>query len=308
MPIVMPVMVSVVRSFLRPRFLRSLMRSSPFRRRAVDRVAVNRSGADVVNGEPAHGLCYPSQHGNTLGFRRDRANGRLSIDSIDARGGVRLGSPRRAVTGLSQRLESPRGAHEPRGASRRAGSDQATPRHGATRDPHRTRRRREDATGAAHGPRSRRALLRWRGLRGVGGDRVECGRSLLRWQRHSGCRIARHHGRSRCSAITSPTSVFCSCSTTASTFSRGSRCSPARCCAGARIFRSSPPVASPSALPEKSSNSSSRWRCPIPTTIRRPRPGSRTPSRCSWSGRQREDAVHGRCEQRAGSTRTVPPA
>ncbi len=71
MPMVMPVMVSVVRSFLRPRFLRSLMRSSPFRRRAVDRVAVSRSGAGVVNGEPAHGMCYPSQYGNTLGFRGD---------------------------------------------------------------------------------------------------------------------------------------------------------------------------------------------------------------------------------------------
>jgi hypothetical protein len=45
------------------------MRSSPFRRRAVDRVAVSHSGAGVVNGEPAQALCYPSQYGNTLGFR-----------------------------------------------------------------------------------------------------------------------------------------------------------------------------------------------------------------------------------------------
>ena len=55
MPIVMPVMVSVVRSFLRPRFLRSLMRSSPFRRHAINRVAISHSGTGVVNGDPAHG-------------------------------------------------------------------------------------------------------------------------------------------------------------------------------------------------------------------------------------------------------------
>ena len=36
-----------------------------------DRVAVRQSGAGVVNGEPAHALCYPNQYGNTLGFRGD---------------------------------------------------------------------------------------------------------------------------------------------------------------------------------------------------------------------------------------------
>ena len=69
MPIVMPVMVSVVGAFSGPG-----SKSHAFialRCAAVDRVAVSRSGAGVVNGETAHGMCYPRQYGNTLGFRGD---------------------------------------------------------------------------------------------------------------------------------------------------------------------------------------------------------------------------------------------
>src|SRR6476660_9359929 len=87
MPIVMPVMVSVVRSFLRPRFLRILMCSSPLRRHAVKRVAISHSGTGAVSGDRAHDR-VPGYLGKTLGLRCDRANGRLSIDPIDARTGV----------------------------------------------------------------------------------------------------------------------------------------------------------------------------------------------------------------------------